>query len=262
MQPEVVELPLWQKTWAWFEQNRKQAIWGTGIVVGVVLIYWFFTWQQGEKEISAGEALSDVSSLQMSNPNARAEGAAAYLKVASAYPKSSAAARAVLLAAGSYFSEGKYPEAKALFERFNREHRESGLVGEALLGIAACADAQNQTNEAVVAYKSLVDHHAGEPVIPQAKFALARLYEAQNKLELAHNYYEELNKAEPYSSIGSEAGMRAEELVAKNPSLAPKPLLSPTPPGLVNSIVQPTNTIPLTNSSTLSNSAPTAAPKG
>jgi len=220
MPTEVAELPLSHKLWAWFETNRKQAIWGMVIIVVLGLIIWFVSWQQGQKEMNASEALSKLS-LVTAGTEAHPD-AAAYLKVAASYPKSSAGARALLLAGGSYFVERKYPEAKAQFDRFTREHRDSPFMGQALLGVAACLDVQGKTNEAVMAYKDLVDHHPGESVIPQAKFALARLYEGQGKLEISRNLYEELNRSDPYGSLGSEAGMRLEELMAKNPNLATK----------------------------------------
>ena len=49
---------------------------------------------------------------------------------------------------------------------------------------------------------------------------LACLYEAQNKPELARNLFEEVERNNPYGSLGSEAGMRLEELKLKYPSLA------------------------------------------
>jgi predicted negative regulator of RcsB-dependent stress response len=227
MQSEVAQLPLSHKLWAWFEANRKQTVWGAGIVVALGLIIAFVVWKQGANEVTASEALSNVSAPQTGAPGARPEAAGAFLKVASEYPKSSAGARALLLAAGSLFVEGKFPEAKAQFERFTREHHDSPFMGQALLGIAACDDAEGKTNEAVTAYKNLVDHHSGESVIPQAKFALARLYEGQGKFEQARSLYEELNRNEPYGSLGSEAGIRLEELLEQHPELVPKPVAQP-----------------------------------
>ncbi len=269
MQSEVVQLPLSHRLWAWFETNKKQAGWGTGLVIGVGLIIWFVIWQQGENEVKASEALTNVSIPQAGNAGARPGSADAFLKVAATYPKSAAGARALLLAAGSLFVEGKYPEAKTQFERFTREHRDNPFMGQALLGVAASLDAQGKTNEAVTAYKDLVDHHPGESVIPQAKFALARLYEGQNKLELARSLFEELNRNEPYTSLGSEAGMRLEELLARNPNLIPKPatpaanaLSLPTPTFNVTNAVPSTNVIVLTNpaSSTITTSSNASKP--
>src|SRR5262245_55118652 len=102
MEFEVAHLPLCRKPWRWFEPNRKQALWGAAIVVGVGLISWFVVWQKAQKELSASEALSNVG-LPQPGTTAKPDTADAYLKVAAAYPKSAAAARAMLLAAGSLF---------------------------------------------------------------------------------------------------------------------------------------------------------------
>jgi tetratricopeptide (TPR) repeat protein len=154
---------------------------------------------------------------------------AAYLKVASQYPNTSAGARAALLAGGAYFIDSKFSEAHAEFSRFIRDHRDHPLLPEALLGIAACLDAQGKTDEAITAYKSLIDHHPdAKGVLPQAKFALARLYEQQKKIELARNLYEDVGRSDPGSSLGNEAGMRFEELKIKYPlatAAAPIPVI-------------------------------------
>jgi TolA-binding protein len=196
------------------------------LVVGVIIA--FYLYQQNEAEIAASEALSNVALPQMSGAGVRADTAEAYLKVAAEYPKCRAGARALLIAAGSLFAEGKYPEAKSQFERFRREYPDSPFIGEALLGIGACLDAQGKTSEAITAYKELIDHHPGDVVLPQARFALARLYEAQNEPEQARNLFEEVERTDPYGSLGSEAGMRMEELKLKYPRLVVPPAPMPT----------------------------------
>ena len=224
MESEVVQLPLSDQLWVWFQKNKRPAIWGTSILVIAGLIAWFVVYQRDQKQSEASEALSDVAIAPTISANPRsADMAPAYLKVAATYPNSTAAARAVLLAAGSLFTEGKYEEAKAQFQKLIREHHDSPFMGEALLGVAACLDAENKPSEATAAYKELIDRHPNDPVIPQAKFALGRLYEAQGQPEQAFNSYEQVTQADPYGSIGSEAGMRAEELKLKHPNLAPVP---------------------------------------
>lgn len=221
MASDVTESETLVKLWAWFETHRKQATWGAAIVVGAALIAWFVVYQQDQKQITSGEALSNVALPQIVNPNAR-PAPDAYLRVAGKYPESSAGAKALLLAAAGLFDEGKYTEAQAQFERFRREYRESGFLGEALLGVAACLDAQGKTSEAIKAYHDLVDHHPNEvSALPQAKFALGRLYEAQNQPSLARDFFEQAARGAPYTSIGSEAGMRLEELKLKYPNLSP-----------------------------------------
>lgn len=223
MQSNVAELPLTHKLWAWFETNRKPVLVGTAAAAVLGLIIWVMIWQQQQKQVSAGAALSDVAAMQMSGATPRAEAAAAYLKVAGDYRGSSAGARALLLAAGSLFVENKFSDAQVQFERFTREYRDSPFMGEALLGVAACLDAEGKTEAAISAYKNLIDRHPSDIVVPQAKFSLARLYEAQNQPELAKDLFQDVERANPYSSLGSDAGMRLEELIAKYPKLAPAP---------------------------------------
>lgn len=233
MESNVAQLPLGHKLWAWFEENKKAVIYGSAGVVLVGLVVWFFIWQKEEKEAAAGEALARVA-LDQSNPAApHTDSAEAYLKVSAQYPNSAAGARALLLAAGNLFAEGKYPEAKTQFDKFVREYHSSPLLVQGLLGVAACLEAQGKASDAISIYKDLVEHHPNDPAAPQAKFALARLYEGDKKFEQARGLFEEVERADPYGSLGSEAGMRLEELYAKHPELAPKPTTV-------------TNTLPLT----------------
>jgi TolA-binding protein len=231
MESDAGQIPLSHKTWAWFEANKKQTLWGAGGVLVLGVIVAFVLYQQNEAEVAASEALSNVSVPQMTGTGSRDDMAEAYLKVAATHPKSSAGARALLLAAGSFFVEGKYAEAQTQFERFRREHSDSPFVGEALLGIGACLDAGGKAREAITTYKDLIAHHPGDVVLPQAKFALARLHEAQNEPDQARNLYEEVERTVPYGSLGDEARMRLEELMQKNPKLVTS--TNPMPSNLV-----------------------------
>lgn len=231
MESDAGQIPLSHKTWAWFEANKKQTLWSAGGILVLGVIVAFFLYRQNEAEVAASEALSNVSVPQMTGAGSRGDIAEAYLKVAAAHPKSGASARALLLAAGSFFVEGKYAEAQTQFERFRREHSDSPFLGEALLGIAACLDAQQgKTREAIAAYKDLIDHRPGDVVLPQARFALARLHDAQNEPEQARNLFEEVERTDPYGSLGDEARMRLEELKAKYPKLMAATTPMPTNP--------------------------------
>lgn len=238
MESEAAPLPLWQQAWAWFEANKKQALWGAGVLVTVGLIVAFILYRRSEADIAASEALSNVALPQMSGASRR-DIAEDYLKVAATYPNSRAGSRALLLAAGALFMEGKYPEAKAQFERFTKEYTDSPFMGEALLGIASCLDAQGKVAEATAAYRDLIDHHPSDQVLPQARFALGSLYEAQNKPEQARNMFEEVERNNPYGSLGSEAGMRLEELQLKYPTLAPPAAPPPAATTTTNTVQIP-----------------------
>ncbi len=233
------------KAWAWFEANRKQTLYGGGAVLLVSLIVAYFLYRHNAQEVAASEALSKVTVPQMIGSGSRTGVAEAYLKVADTYPKSGAGARALLLAAGDFYTEGKYDLAKAQFDRFRREHSKSPFIGQALLGLAACLDAQGKAREAMTAYQDVITRRPGENVVSQARFALARLHEAQNEPEKARNLYEEVERTDPYGPLGPEAGMRLEELKVKYPKLfaVPAPVVVAPPP--TNTAPATTNAAPL-----------------
>ena len=233
MEHDVAQSAHVYKLWAWFETNKKQVLVSTAIAVGVGFVVSFYFWYQGEREVKAGEALSNALAPLALSGSARTEASEPFLKVAAEHPGTSAGGRALLFAAANLFAEGKYDAAQAQFQRFLRDYAQSPFLSQALLGVAACYDAQGKSNEAVTAYKELIDHHPTENAVPQAKFALARIYEAQNKIGQALSLYDELGRT--YGSVGSEAGMRAEELKLKYPNAvaasSPLPLTAPGVPG-------------------------------
>ncbi len=219
MQSEVTHLTLQDQLLTWFEKNKRQLLAGTVAVAVIGTVVGIYLWRQNQTQADASEALSKITSAAYTG-GAQATTTEALLKVATDYSGTEAAKRAVLMAAGNYFTEGKYKEAQAQFEKFLRDYRDSTFAGEALLGVAASKDAQGMAAEAAAAYKDIVDHHSTDNVAPQARFALGRLYEAQNKPELARDLYQQVAQLDPNGALGSEAGMRLAVLISKNPSLA------------------------------------------
>jgi TolA-binding protein len=223
MESDVARLPAPDRLWAWLETNKKPALVTTAVAAVAGLIIWFSLWRRGEQQVVAGDALSQVAAAQMEGTSARPDAVDAYLKVAQAYPGTGAGAQALLLAATICFTDTNYDKALEHFERFTREYQGSPLMGQALFGIASCFDTQGKIDQASAAYQKVIAASPNGNVVPDAKMALARLYEAQNKPEKARSLYEEIERSAPFTSLGNEAGMRLEELIAKNPSLAPPP---------------------------------------
>ncbi len=230
MESNVAQLPFSHRALGWLEKNQKRAITGAVVVVVVGIVVALIIWLQGEKQVKASYALSNIAVVQNAGTGAVQDTSPqAYLKVVAEYPGSKAAARALLLAAGALFTEGKYADAQAQFERFTRDYHDSPLLGRALIGVASCLEAQGKTDQAVSAYKELIARHPADSVIPQAKFSLGGLYEVQKRPELARDMYEQVERESRFSILGSEAGMRLEELAAKNPNLPPSSAPIPLP---------------------------------
>jgi tetratricopeptide (TPR) repeat protein len=265
MESDAAKLDAFDRAYAWFETNKKPVLYGAVAIVVVGLVVLFIVWHKGEKEKEAGEALSSALAPQMGLAAPEANPGAALQKVANEYPNSDAATRALLLSAGTYFIHSNYTDAMTAFQKFAREHRDSPLLGEALLGIAACYDAEGKTNDAISAYQNLVQAHSTDPTVPQAKFALGRLFEAQGKPEQARSLFEDVWRMDRYGSLGSEAGMRLEELNVKYPNLVqpPKPLINPmSTPVTIQPTASNTATIQVSTQAPASNVQPaTSTPK-
>ncbi len=252
MQGHVTESATLLKLWAWFEANKKQAALGAMAVAIVGLIAWYAIWHGQMERVKAGQALSEVFVPQaMSHGVTAPTEAQNYLKVASEYPKFQAGGQARLLAGANLFMQGRYDEARTQFEQFLRTNPDNTLRSQAMFGLAACLDAQGKTNDAVMAYKNLIDRFPAENVVPQARFALARLYQAQNQPAMALPLYEQLARSDPYGAMGSEAGMRYEEIIRAHPELMPKPPVQTNPtttlkltPRMLRKGVAPVKVIP------------------
>ena len=196
----------------WFDNHKKQTVQGATAVVliGVVVAYLF--WNQGQKEDNANRELS-----KLMNSQANADG---FLRLVGQYPNTIAGGNALLMAGRILFLTGRYPEAQSQFQKFRQNYRTSPFADAASLGVAACLDAMGKMDDAIGAYESLIQSHPHEMVVIQCQFALARLYESQNKLDKAVGYYDVVAREDGAGTFGAEAGIRAHELLALHPTLA------------------------------------------
>jgi len=205
---------------AWFHANQKRVFVGAAAVIVVAVVAIVFVYYQSRKEVSASEALSEVRVPL--NPGAPLPPGTAsnYLLIAKEHAGTKAAARALLLAAGAYYAEGNYPEATNLFQRLAKEYPDSPWQAQAALGIASALETMKKIPEAVAQYDKVRRLYASDPVVDDAKLGLARMYEAQGNFTNAFQLYSDLVQANRFSGLGSEAGMKMEELLQKHPELA------------------------------------------
>lgn len=243
MEQKVADLNLGEQLWVWFEANKKQVICGAVIAAVLALAVSLYLWNASQKRVKAGMALSQVLANAAFSGGVDSASAEAYLKVANEHAGTSAGAQALLLAGEAFFAQGNYTEAQTQFQRFARENPGSPLTPQALLGTAASLDAQGKSEEAARAYKEVSDRYPNANVTAPARFALARIYEAQNNFEQARTLYEDLSRSDAYSSLGSAAMMRLEELKSKiPPPVTGADAAAPTPAAtLTNLTTNPAN---------------------
>src|ERR1017187_2647219 len=90
------------KLWPWLEANRVRIIYGGGIIIAAAGLISFYSWQRDQKEITAGQALTQQ---KLSIPRTAGAGQQAdlYLIIATNYPGTSAGQRALLQGAAMLF---------------------------------------------------------------------------------------------------------------------------------------------------------------
>ena len=201
------------KLWPWIEANMNRLIYGAVIVVATGILIAFYFWQQNQKEIAAGQALTELVTATPPDSDA-GQLADAYLKIAANFPGTRAGGRAVMQAAAALFEAGKYPEAQAQFKKYLETHPGDVFCAQAALGVAASLDAQGKTDLAAGAYQRVISGFSDMNAVNVAKFALAQIDERQGKLADAENLYGDVARSSPNGSSGSEAALRAMELKA------------------------------------------------
>ncbi len=241
MHQDSSESTLFIEFLAWFEVNRKRIYTFGAIALVVVVAGYVYNWNREQKELAASRELLALKALPASQDNPAIASPQDFLKVANAHASTSAGERAMLLAAGNFFAEGKYSEAQAQFERFAKEHGNSLLAPIAAYGIAASLDAQDKIDPAIAAYESLVAKFPSEGVANKSRLVLAGFYEAKNQGEKALKMYDEVLKpGAGFSAVMAEAGTKKDALLKKYPNLAPtnsasiKPLSVPMLPEMTN----------------------------
>jgi TolA-binding protein len=227
MSPESTESTRGIEFLAWLELNKKPLIIGTAVVAILGSAYAIHRWRVAEQELAASSALVQASHQAVASTNAPKPDPSAFLKIASAYPSTDAAARAFLFAAEALFVDGKYAESQAQFDQFRQSYPSSRLLSLADFGVAACLEAQGKTNEAFQAYQQLVAQYPESAEASQAKLGLGGLHEAKGEAAQALRLYEDLRN----TALANEAALRRDHLLVSHPELAPTnaplPELSP-----------------------------------
>src|ERR1700722_3205080 len=170
------------KLWPWIEANKNKLIAGAVIIITAIFVVYYFSWQHNQKEIAAGQALTQTM------VSAAAVQPEAYLKIAYENPGTGAAQRALLQGAAALFESERFADAQAQFQKFLDTYPDNDLAAQATLGVAASLEAQGKLNLAAGAYQRLINT-ADAATVSAAKFALARIDEQQGKSAEALNFY-------------------------------------------------------------------------
>jgi len=259
---------------AWLEadngKNKKRLAIGAVVILVVAFGVYVYNYLAEQKDKQASAALIELRP-PLTGADATNEPpvpASSFLKVVQEYPGTPAAERAMLLAAGSYFTDGKYSEAQAQFDRLIKEHPSSEWAPDAAYGIAASLESQGKRDEALQAYNHVATAYATSAVANEARMAMARIYEAKNQPAEALKQYEDVSRNGMASMRGQEAIMARSQLLKKHPELD-KPMTNaiapmafpPASPFTNKPALTNKSAAPMTNKPASATNAPAGAPK-
>jgi predicted negative regulator of RcsB-dependent stress response len=241
---------------AWLEVNKKRLAIALVLVIVVGFGIYVFNYMAEQKERNASAAL--IALHPPLSTNAPPIPASAFLKVTEDYAGTAAAERAIILAAGAQFSEGKYSDAQNTFDRLLKEKPSSRWAPDAAFGVAASLESQGKRDEALTAYQRVVTAYPNSAVLTEARLAMARIYEAKNQPAEALKLYDELTRGGVMSMGSQDAMMRRSQLLKQHPELdkpatnavSSMPMLSSTtnkPAPTTNAATSATNSTPAQN---------------
>ncbi len=215
------------KMWPWFEANKIRLLWGGGVVVVAVGLFYFHFNRQAQNEIDAGVALTKLMVSEPRNSTAESQ-AGQFMKVAGDYRGTAAGQRAMLQSAALLFQGRKYADAQDRFQTFLNEYPASPLAPQAALGVAACLDAQGKADASASAYQRVFNSYSDPSTAAFARFRLAQIDEQLGKRTEALSLYEDVARSSSGSALGSEAAMRAMEMkIASAPAAAQPAVAAP-----------------------------------
>ncbi len=251
----------------WAEANRQLAI-GGAAVAAIALFGWLgWSWWTSSQASAAGQLLADaieISSAEIVAPDAEdetepeptAEAAteedpaptfesiearneaalAAYERVSAEYPGSAAALWARLGEGRTLVDQGQYDAARTAYEAaFHASGDESVVAWQALEGIGASYEAEENWAEATATYERLSDIAEGA-YASAASYHLARMHAASGDEAAAQTAFRELvdslqegseDGEPPFPYVLAQAELRLRELDPSSGGSGPSPLTVP-----------------------------------
>ncbi|MDX1953773.1 MAG: tetratricopeptide repeat protein [Verrucomicrobiota bacterium] len=229
----------------WIEVNRNKIATALVIAVAVGFVFFFMRHRKNVKEAEASTQLLALRPALNAGTNAVPVSASAYQKVAEEFAGTRAAERALLLAATALFTESKYAEAQAAFEKMLKQNPNSIWAPQAAYGVATSIEAQGKQDQALQEYRNIVSRYPNSGVIGDTRLALARIYESKKQPELALTEYDQLTRGSDAFGGGEVMTLR-QNLLKNYPHLAKTNVPTASMPG--------TNV--MTRPATATNSAP------
>jgi tetratricopeptide (TPR) repeat protein len=146
---------------------------GGAVALVLALNYFIDSQEQAKREAAAllGDMLMAEQTGQLSEAIRLGE------NLVQAFAGTPAAAQGVIALANHYYGQGRYAEARQLYEKYLSDYGEVEVLSQAAHnGLAACLEAQGQFAEAARAYEAAAQRQPGTVEAALAQMEAARCY--------------------------------------------------------------------------------------
>lgn len=161
----------------WIKHRSQILMYTTMLIVALALYFTYWAIQKSTREHSE-QALAGAKTAED------------YKKVADEYPKSAAAANALLLMADKLRADGKLDESTTALKSFIERFPKHNLISGAYTSLAINQEAQGKLDEALLSYKKVTTNYPTSFSAPAAYIAQGGILEQQGKPEEARHAYE------------------------------------------------------------------------
>lgn len=195
----------WELFW---HHNKKKILLGSLILLlgaGIFIAWYVSTVVTGN---AAQEALADANETP------------ALEAIVKKYPKTTAAADALLLIAAAHREQRKMQESTAAFQKFLEMFPEHPLAGGALLGIGENFDASGDSQKAINIYQQVGVQYPKSYAAPLARYSEAEILLREFRRDEARRVLDDIVTQFPQSQV---AHLAAAQLSRVNISFEPAP---------------------------------------
>ena len=183
----------------WIKHKSQILMYTTMVIVALALYFAYWVFEKSRREHSE-QALANAKTVED------------YRKVVDEYPKSAAAADALLLEADKLRDEGKFDESTAALRSFIEKFPKHSLISGAYASLAADQEAQGKLDDALLNYKKVTASYPTSFSAAAAYIAQGRILNQQGKTEEARHAYETVMTQFAESPFQQEAMMEMRKL--------------------------------------------------
>jgi len=185
----------------WWEMHRAKWIGGVVLVLVAIVAWTIFSYNQRKRELEARTALSAAASVEQLQ------------EVSAKYTGTPEAASAAFLRGIALMESEKWDEAFEAFGAFEKTYPEHALTGGAVAAQAVIREMQGKFEEAKSLYQRVGTSYQNSYAAPFAMIGEARMYEQMGSPEDARKMLTEIVTRMPGSVFAGEAAALLERPV-------------------------------------------------